>query len=304
METDTTEDVQKSRKKQAIEGARMNAFVLDPSDIVVVGIDTEDGPQHPLYDERVFAPLEENMVKNLMVHGVIEPVIVRKNGDCVEVVAGRRRVLHAREANVRLAREGSETIRVPVVLKRGDDATMMGVAISENEVRRDDVPTIKAAKLQRYLATGKTEQEAAVAFGVTVQTIRNWSRMADLDATVLEAVDAGLISSSAASELADLGRSDQRTQLQALLEAAGAGGKVTAKKTKRAVRKAKNDDQGGSEAPGKRAASRLFRSQSLLSSADRTLSNDFLSGVAWMLGLIDPGSVRGLEEALEASSKK
>jgi hypothetical protein len=39
--------------KQALDGTRINAFGMEPKDLVIVGFDTDDGPEHPLWDERV-----------------------------------------------------------------------------------------------------------------------------------------------------------------------------------------------------------------------------------------------------------
>lgn len=280
--------------KQALEGTRLNAFGMDPNDLIVIGLDSEDGPEHPLYDERVKLPLEESMVLNIMVHGVLEPVLVRKNGDEAEVVAGRRRVLHAREANKRLKKEGSEEIRVPVMVRKGDDASLMGVAISENEIRRDDNPSTKAAKLMRYIATGRTEQEAAVAFGVSLQTIKNWSRMADLDPKVLKAVDSGKIPASAAWNLSNLSREEQRAELDKLLEG---GGAATVKKTTNAAKNAKKRNKGEDEAhaaPGKRLVTKVLK----LNHKNKELNADFVKGVMWVLGDIGPRSVAGLSELI------
>jgi len=287
--------------KQALEGTRLNAFGMDPNELVVIGFDTEDGPEHPLYDERVKLPLDESMVLNIAVHGVLEPVLVRKNGSAVEVVAGRRRVLHAREANKRLKKEGSEEIRVPAMVRKGDDGELMGVAIAENEIRRDDTPSVKAAKLQRYIRTGRSEQEAAIAFGVSLQTIKNWGRMADLDSKVLKAIDAGKIPASAAWNLSDLSREEQRAELDKLLED---GGKVTVKSTTKAAKNAKARNKGEAEshvAPGKRLVTKVLK----LNHKSQVLNGDFLKGVMWVLGDIGPRSIAGLSDLIrEAQGAK
>ena len=121
--------------KQALNGRRLNAFGMDPMDLTVIGHDTEDGPDHPLYDERVKLPIDDAMVMNIASLGVREPIIVRKNGDAVEVVDGRRRVLHARVANELLAKKGEPLITVPAMLAKGDACLMEQVAISLNEIR-------------------------------------------------------------------------------------------------------------------------------------------------------------------------
>jgi ParB family chromosome partitioning protein len=240
------------------------------------------------------------MVLNIMVHGVLEPVLVRKDGDSAEVVAGRRRVLHAREANKRLAKEGSEPIRVPCMVKKGDDGVLMGVAISENEIRRDDSLSAKAEKLRRYIATGKTEQEAAVAFGVSLQTVKNWGRMGDLDAKVIKAVESGKIPASAAWNLSDLTREEQREKLEEVL----AAGNTSVRSVKRAAKNAKAAKKGEKtdfEPPGKRVINKVLR----LNDKASVLNGDFLRGVRWVLGDIGPTSIAGLSDLIrEAKGEK
>ena len=280
---------------QALDAKRLNAFAMDPNNIVVIGHDTKDGPEHPLYDERIKMPLEESMILNIMAEGVHEAVLVRKNGDQAEVVAGRRRVLHAREANKRLKRAGSELLLVPVMVKRGTDGEMFGISISENEIRKDDVPSIKAEKLRKYLAFGHTEQDAAIRFGVSLQTIKNWGSMLDLDAKVLRAVDAGSIPASAAWKLSGLSRDEQKAELDKLLQ----NGHATVKSTQHAAKKAKarkkgHEEDEGYEPPGKRLVTKVLK----INKKMNALNGDFLKGVMWVLGDIGPKSIGGLSDLI------
>lgn len=279
--------------KQALDGTRLNAFGMDPNDLVVIGYDTKDGPEHPLYDERATLPLNEELIENIKLHGVIEPVLVRKNGDKVEVVVGRQRVKNAREANKRLKKEGCELVNVPCMVRKGDDGTVMGVSISENELREGDPLSVKAAKLERFLALGKSEQEAATVFGVSLQSIRNWRKISDLDGSVVKAIEAGKIKPSAAWNLASLTREDQKAELEKLL---ASGGKVTAKKTQKAT---KNNQTGEEDfAPGKRTINKVLR----LNDKKDLLNGDFVRGVLWVLGDCNPRTVAGLTELIREAT--
>jgi ParB family chromosome partitioning protein len=280
--------------KSALEGTRLNAFGMDPNDLTIIGLDTKDGPEHPLYDPRVLAPLEESMVLSIMTHGVLEPVKVRKDGKNVEVVFGRRRVMHAREANKRLKKQGDEPIHVACMLERSKD--VMGVAITENEIRKDDLLSAKAEKLVRYLATGKSEEDAAVAFGVTMQSIRNWLKISELDTSVVKAIDKGQIKASAAWNLAGLAREEQKQELEKLLSEAG-GGRITAKKTKAAAKK--KDDGEESYAPGKRIINKVLK---LNKASGGTLPSDFVRGVLWVFGETNPSLVKGLTGFIKEAS--
>ena len=202
---------------------RQDLFLFDPDDIVLVTEKT-----HPLYDERVNLPVKEWLVKNIMKLGVREPIEVRQNGTdaatgrlIVECVYGRQRVKAAREANRRLRELGNsaELIKVPAKIVRGNDSTMTGVMISENEQRQDDDIVIKAQKLERYLALGNTMEDAEVIFGVTRDTLENWQRVLQLDPAILKKINrtgkrGGGIPMVVAIELADLPREKQVTALE------------------------------------------------------------------------------------------
>jgi len=241
--------------KSAIDAPRRNAFSVDPEDLVVIGIDTQDGTEHPLYDERVHLPMDESLVRNIMVYGVIQAITVRKDGGAVEVVAGRRRVLHAREANRRLVAEGKEPVVVPVLApRRGSDHELFGVALSENEQRRGDDILVKAAKAARYMEmSGHDEDTCAITFGVTPQTIGNWLKLLDLGKPVQKMVTSGQISATAAAKLASLPRKEQAEEAEKMI----ADGATTVREaTARAARRA----GGGapSAAPGKRVCRKVI----------------------------------------------
>ncbi len=212
----------------SLNAQRSDAFTLDPDNFTLV-----TDPNSPLYDPRVHDEPDEALVRNIMVYGVIEPVIIRRNGSSVEVVAGRGRVKAAQEANRRLVAEGKQPIRVPAILKRGADADMYGVLISENECRREDNPLIKAQKAQRLIDMGRTTEEVAVAFGVTRQAVESWLHLHDVADPIRQAVEAGEVSATAAAQLSGLERDRQVETYEALK---AEGGKVTAKRAKRAAR--------------------------------------------------------------------
>lgn len=286
------------KKGQALEAKRLNAFAMDPDDLTIVGLDTKDGEEHPLYDERIKLPVEEKLVLNIRVYGVLEPVLVRKNGDVVEVVDGRQRVRAARQANEELRKAGEELVQVPVMLKRGEDPTMIGVMISTNEHRREDELPVKIRKLERFMARGKTEDEAAVAFGVTKVTIKTWLRLLEAGPEINKALREGAINPSSAAKLAKLPREEQGAALREVLETAQ-GGKVTTAQAERASRNKRLEKESGERQetivpPGKRLLKKVASAPDL--------SEDFKTALRWVLGEIPASAVVGLENICEALS--
>jgi ParB family chromosome partitioning protein len=207
---------------------RSDAFLLEPDMLTLI-----TDPAHPLYDPRVHDDPDEALVRNVMVYGVIEPVIIRKNGEAVEVVAGRGRVKAALEANRRLTAEGKQPIRVPAILKRGQDADMFGVLISENECRREDNPLLKSIKAQRLIDMGKTVEEVAIACGVKRQSVESWLSLGEVAQPVLAAVERGEVSATAAAKLHALDREEQVKTFEAMKDE---GGKVTVARARQAAR--------------------------------------------------------------------
>lgn len=223
------------RRRAALDGKRLNAFAMNPNDLVIIGHDTEDGPEHYLWDERVKLPLDESLTRNIMVHGVIHNVTVAKDADRVLVVAGRQRVRATREANIRLEREGRMPILVPVTVRRGEDSDLAGAGVSENEQRRADTPLVKAQKAQRLLNMGRSEELVATDLGLKVPHLRQLLKLLELAPKVRRAVESERLSASAAMELHGLERAAQEKKLDGLLSDAPAakGKKVTAKDAKR-----------------------------------------------------------------------
>lgn len=278
----------KSKKKQAIDAPTKKIFMVDPWALTVIGLDTDDKADHPLYDKRVKLPPDTGTVANIKFHGVHTPITVRKNGDYIEVVAGRRRVINAREANVELKTEGKEEVRVPCVLAKGEDADLLGILISENEHRREDTPMARARKLKKLLAMGRTEEEASIVFGVTKQAVKNWVKLLDLTSKVQKAVDNGKLSASAAIELHSLSHEEQEAKLdEAIAAAAATGGRVTG----RDIKERTSTGEGGSMAPKKRTIRRVLD----LEEDDLVdISEEFLLGVRWAIGDMPTTKIKGL----------
>jgi ParB family chromosome partitioning protein len=285
--------------KNLIENAtRNNLWLVDPDDLYIIGLDTDDGPDHPLYDPRHNQPVPESMIRNVMYHGVLEPVLVRKDGDDrLDVVAGRQRVRAAREANIRLVEQGKLPIKVAVIAKKGDSSKMMGIMISENEIRRDDSPLAKGRKAQRLIDFGSSLEEVAVVFGVDPKSISNWLKLLDCDDKVQQAVEAGQISDSAATKLASLPRAQQRETLDEMI----ASGDVTTKKATAVAKATKASKANPTEkaptaadvivAPGRKTLTRVIAAAA---EGDTDLDPIVVATLKWVIGEAGPG-VKGLK---------
>lgn len=236
--------------KTAIEAPRGVIFYLDPEEVQLVS-----DPGNALYDPRAALPPDDRLVKSIRAKGVIQPIVVRKNGEKIEVVCGRRRVTAAREVNRRRKEDGEDPITVPAILRKGDDASLYGASLIENEIRADVPPMQKAQHTARLLEMHSGNEEAvAEILQVTTQTVKNHLALLSLDPAVKKAVESGRISASAAWQLAALSREEQKAKLAELIESGGGSEerKPTTRETQRAV-------TGKNPAPGKRQVRKLIK---------------------------------------------
>ena len=207
------------KTRQSGGGARADMFTYNPADLVLI-----TDKKHPLYDERVNLPLSEELVRNIMAYGVLQPISVRiedgKNdeGEDVKiavVMAGRQRVRACIEANKRLEARGEMPHKVPAVRSRVDDSKAMGVMVSENEIRRADDVMVKISKAMRLSGMHYSEEDIATTFGVSEATVVRWLKVGEGSPALRAAVSKGL-PMDAAVKIADMPHGKQKEAVEKL----------------------------------------------------------------------------------------
>jgi len=295
-------------KTAVTDATRLNAFAIEPERLVII-----DDPKHHLYDERVKLPLDEALVRNIMVHGVKVPVLVAKEGNSIIVFDGRQRVKAAIEANKRLKEDGSEQVKVKIFIERGDEADLFGVCILANEMRQEDSIILKARKAKRLLdMNGGDVGAAAATFGVSKIQIERWLKLTDLAAPVVKAIESGEITATAAVELAGLSRDEQVEALEKLKVDApkdkkGAAKPVSVKHAKKAAKSkaaAKTKDP-ISDAPAE--PEQKFDRPSLRDlkrvHSDQRLTEEDQRLLGWVLGYVSAEEA-GVEHLLKEDEKE
>ena len=208
LQTATARNNPASSIKGAAQG-RQDLFRMNPEALVIV-IDKA----HPLYDERANLDLSEHFVSSIMEHGILEPVLIRKNGPLFEVMDGRQRVRGAIEANKRFSGAGSDkVVLVPVIMRRENDIDAAKVMIAANEIRQADTPLVRARKAQRLLDLGALLPEVARQFGIAVDTLNENLQLLNTSSEVQAAVESGEVPATAASAVASLPRSEQKAAM-------------------------------------------------------------------------------------------
>jgi ParB family chromosome partitioning protein len=160
----------------------------------------------PLQPRKHFveAPLDE-LMESIRQHGIIQPLIVRRVGDLLELIAGERRW----RASSKL---GLAT--VPVIEREATDRDVLEMALIENLQRQDLNPMEEAAGYVRLAKEYSLKQEEiAGRVGKSRASVANAMRLLDLHDDVQLQVAQGRVSVGHAKAL--LALKDKASQLLA-----------------------------------------------------------------------------------------
>lgn len=158
------------------------------------------------------AALEE-LAQSIRTHGVIQPILVRRVGPRIEIVAGERRWRAAQRAGL---------LKVPVAFRDVPDGQLLEVALIEN-IQREDLNPIEEAQAYRRLADDlQLSQEAiATAVGKDRATVANYMRLLRLPAEVRNDLASATLSMGHARAL--LGLTDETAQRRVAREVVSRG---------------------------------------------------------------------------------
>lgn len=130
------------------------------------------------------APDVSDILSSIRARGVQQPLLVRKNGQGYEIVAGRRRFFSLKQ----IAKEGGEPGPVPcAVMEAGDDAAALEASLIENTARLDPDEVARWETFARLVKEGRTVEDIAVTFGVTEIMVRRALALGDLLPDIREA---------------------------------------------------------------------------------------------------------------------
>jgi ParB family chromosome partitioning protein len=138
-------------------------------------------------------------------HGVLQPLVVRQNGDGFQLIAGERRLRAAKDAGLG---------EVPVHVVAFDDQQVFEAALVENIQRADLNPVEKAQGFKDYLDRfGLTQEQLGAKLGLDRTTISNLLGLLNLPAEVQDAVRLGQISLGHAKVLKGVPEADRQIAL-------------------------------------------------------------------------------------------
>ena len=141
------------------------------------------------FDQKKLEELAESIKK----HGVIQPVLVRKDGKGFELVAGERRFRAAKLAKLK---------KIPVVVSNISDVQSLEIAILEN-IQREDLNPLEVAKGYQRLKDefGYTQEAVAKSVGKPRSSVANSLRLLTLSPKIQDEIDKGVISEGHAKVL-------------------------------------------------------------------------------------------------------
>jgi ParB-like partition proteins len=152
-------------------------------------IEANDDQPRKKFDEEKLQQLSDSIKE----HGIVQPVIVKKEGQFYKLIAGERRWRAARLAGLKT---------IPAITKDFSEKEIMEISLIEN-LQREDLNPIEEAEAYNKLISefSMTQDEVAVRVGKSRPAVSNVLRLLNLDKRVREYVIDGVLTEGHARTL-------------------------------------------------------------------------------------------------------
>lgn len=162
------------------------------------------------FDEEKIGELAKSIKEN----GLIQPIVVSKEGDTYKIIAGERRWRAARMAGL---------TTVPVYIKdeiKGQK--LLELALIEN-LQRQDLNSIEEANAYQSLINdyGMTQEQVAEVIGKSRPKVANSVRLLSLDKRVQEMIISGRISEAHARAILPIENKEKQYEIALMIEKKG-----------------------------------------------------------------------------------
>ncbi len=195
-----------SKPKASAPGAEAEPAAASEPSSPATEIPLERIVPNPDQPRRVFDRGQlDSLARSIRVHGVLQPVVVRKAGDGYELVVGERRWRASKEA-------GLDSI--PAVIAEVDADDLLEVALIENVQRHDLNPIELAIAFKALADTGATQEEIGRRVGLDRSSVANHLRLLDLPLEYQQDVEAGRLSTGHAKALLAVTHLERRRSLR------------------------------------------------------------------------------------------
>ncbi|MFP4058812.1 MAG: ParB/RepB/Spo0J family partition protein [Candidatus Brocadiia bacterium] len=167
--------------------------------------EVQPNPNQPRtdFDAGALGELVESITRN----GVLQPIIVRAEGDGYQIIAGERRWRAAGQAGL---------ATIPAIVRTASENETLELSLIEN-IQRQDLNPIEQAKAYRELIDrfALTQEEAAAHLGKKRSSVANILRLLDLPKDIQDAVSRGTLSMGHARALLSLPERTEQRRLAA-----------------------------------------------------------------------------------------
>jgi ParB family chromosome partitioning protein len=172
----------------------------------VASLPIADIQPNPLQPRSVFDSTRlEELANSIQIHGIIQPILVRRKGDRYELIAGERRLRAAKLAGL---------VDVPAIVQDYADERILEIALIENIQREDLNPMETAQALERlHTEMNLSHEEIAERTGKDRTTITNMIRLLRLPSDVQLLVAERRLSMGHARAILGLATPDLQTQI-------------------------------------------------------------------------------------------
>lgn len=128
----------------------------------------------------------DELAQSIRANGVVQPIVVRRNGGRYQIVAGERRWRAAQRAELR---------KIPAVIKEVSDDKLLEIALVEN-IQRQELNPIEEARAYRKLieTVGLKQEMVAERVGKERSVITTSMRLLKLPGEIIMAVEQGHLS--------------------------------------------------------------------------------------------------------------
>ena len=159
------------------------------------------------------------LCESIRKHGVLQPLLVRKQGSGYEIIAGERRYQASKLADL---------TELPVIVKDVNDEEMLALALIEN-LQRSDLNPLEEAKGYKQLidASGMTQEALSKAVSKSRSAITNSLRLLDLPEPVQDLIFAGKLTAGHARAILAVPYEDARIKLAEKVVAEGLSVRAT-----------------------------------------------------------------------------
>lgn len=201
------------------------------------------------FDEKLL----EELADSIRAHGVVEPILVRRDADGYRIVAGERRWRAAQRAGLR---------EIPALVRDATDREAFELALVEN-IQRAELNAVEEAEAYEVLARehGLTQEQVAERVGKERSTVANALRLLKLPEEVRDMVREGRLEMGHARALLSLEKPDVIRRIAVQVEREGLSVRATEALVRAAIspKKANPDGPKETSANVKALAERLQR---------------------------------------------